>query len=191
MLCINELPTEGKAIYLTFDDGPEPNITEIVLNILNQYNAKATFFCTGENYEKYPDLVELIKNNGHSFGNHTYSHLNGLKENYETYIKDVIKSKKVIKNNLFRPPWGVLTIRKYFELRKNNRIILWNISSCDSNPNTNWEKHCQRMVNQTKSGSIVLFHFNMKHANATMKILSIYLAKLDELNYKYYPITGL
>ena len=103
MLCINELPTEGKAIYLTFDDGPEPNITEIVLNILNQYNAKATFFCTGENYEKYPDLVELIKNNGHSFGNHTYSHLNGLKENYETYIKDVIKSKKVIKDSLFRP----------------------------------------------------------------------------------------
>jgi peptidoglycan-N-acetylglucosamine deacetylase len=190
LFCANELTTEDKAIYLTFDDGPEPGITEFVLNILNQHNAKATFFCTGENYEKYPALVDLIKSTGHSFGNHTYSHLNGLKENYKAYINDVFKSKKVIQSNLFRPPWGVLTIREYLKLRKDTKIILWKISSCDSDPNTNWEKQCQRMVHQTKSGSVVLFHFNLKHSNETMKILPIYLAKTDELNYKYYSIKG-
>ena len=187
---VKEIITKDKAVYLTFDDGPEPDITEFVLNILNKHAAKATFFCTGENFEKYPDLIKLIKNNGHSFGNHTYSHLHGLKEDYKKYIDDSTRSKRIIKSNLFRPPWGALTFREFMNIRKDNEIIMWSINSNDSRSDVNWDKHCQNMVKKTKPGSIILFHFSLKNASGTMKILPIYLDKLDELNYSYYSLKG-
>ena len=188
LLSMTEIRTKDKVIYLTFDDGPEPGITEAVLNLLIKHDAKATFFCTGKNFEKYPELVQLILDNGHTFGNHSYSHLNGLKENFQKYIDDVTKGKEVIQSSLFRPPWGLLTIDKFIKIRKSNRLILWSISSKDFEENVNIQSHCQNMINQTRPGSIVLFHFSQKHAIRTMEILPIYLAKINELNYMFHCI---
>ena len=187
-LSITEIPTKNKAIYLTFDDGPEPGITESILNILQKYNAKATFFCTGENFEKHPGLVQLIKENGHVIGNHTYSHTNGLKEKYENYIDDVIRTREIIKTNLFRPPWGALSVRKFLKISKCNRIIMWSISSSDTNSKTDWVKHCQWMVKRTKPGRIILFHFSSKHSLNTMQILPKYLVEIQKLDYEFRAI---
>ncbi len=186
LFSLNKIKTEEKVIYLTFDDGPEPGITETILNLLNEYNAKATFFCTGKNFEKHSELVQLIKDNGHCLGNHTYSHLNALKESYKNYINDANKGKEIIQSNLFRPPWGALSVCTFLNLRKKNKLILWSITSKDTYPNTDWEKHCQLMVNETKPGSIVLFHFSLKHAVRTLQILPIYMKRINEMNFKYY-----
>jgi len=178
-----KIPTNNKVVYLTFDDGPETDITEFVLHTLRNFNAKATFFCTGENYENHPDLVTLIKNDGHAFGNHTYSHINGLDENSEFYIDDVYHSKKVIGTALFRPPWGVLSIKEALRISKDNNIFLWSISSQDFKKNIDWSKHCKSMIKDTKNGSIVLFHFSHQHAEGTKQILTIYLKRITELGY--------
>lgn len=188
LCCLSKIETTEKIIYLTFDDGPESGITETVLNILNKYNAKATFFCTGENVEKHPSLVQLIKNDGHSIGNHTYSHVNGLNIDYKTYVDDVNRGKEIIQSDLFRPPGGMLTLFKFLKLHKNNKIILWNISSNDTNPDTNWEKHCLRMVKMTKPGSIVLFHFSHEHAKSTKAILSNYIEEVYKLGFNFKSI---
>lgn len=188
LFSLRTLPSNDNEVYLTFDDGPEPGITEFVLNILKGYNAKATFFCTGENYEKYPELVKLIKDEGHTIGNHTYSHLNGYKIDDKIYTDDVIKAKEIIRSNIFRPPWGALTLKEFVKLIRNNNIVMWSISSCDFNPNTDWNKHCDKMVKKTKPGSIILFHFNLKHADGTKIILPKYLDSVFKLGYGFNPI---
>jgi peptidoglycan-N-acetylglucosamine deacetylase len=185
---IRQLSNCNKVIYLTFDDGPEPNITEFIIHTLNRYNAKATFFCTGHNFEKYPDLVELIKNNGHTFGNHTYSHIDGLKVDSKTYIDEVNRTKKIIQTNLFRPPWGALSIRNFLKIRKNNKIIMWDISSSDTIDNTKWDKICHKMIKKTRPGSIILFHFSLEHALGTKQILPLYVDKIYKLGYNFESI---
>lgn len=101
-----KIKSASKVLYLTFDDGPEPNITEFILNELHEHNIKATFFCCGSNIEKYPDLFQQIQEKGHLLGNHTYSHVNGLKISYKDYVDDIAGCEKHVANNIFRPPWG-------------------------------------------------------------------------------------
>jgi len=185
LLSITKIKTKEKVIYLTFDDGPEPMITESVISILDNYNAKATFFCTGENFEKHPDLIKLIRASGHVLGNHSYSHVNGLKEKFSTYIDDVVRSKELIQTNLFRPPWGALTLRKFVTIRSDNKIIMWSISSDDMISDTNWETYSKKMIKKTKPGSIILFHFSKNHSKNTLQILPIYLEKLRELKFNF------
>ena len=159
LLSMTEIRTKDQVIYLTFDDGPEAGITEAVLNLLKEHDAKATFFCTGENFEKHPDLIKLIRENGHALGNHSYSHLNGLKEKFRTYIDDVARSKEIIQTNLFRPPWGALTLRKIVTIRLDNKIILWSISSDDMKSDTNWDIYSKKMIkkNETRQYYFVPF----------------------------------
>lgn len=181
--CIKEIPNKNKEIFLTFDDGPEPGITESILAVLKKYNAKATFFCTGENFEKYPELVKLIISEGHTLGNHTYSHLNGLKCDDKTYIDDVFKARNVIGTDLFRPPWGVMSFSKLVKISKNNRIILWSVSSDDTKSGVDSKVATKKMIEQTKHGSIVLFHSSQKHEQRTLEILPMYLFEINKLCY--------
>ena len=185
LISVKEISSNRKVVYLTFDDGPEPEITEYVIETLNKYKAKATFFCTGKNYNEYPELVELIKYNEHVFGNHTYSHVDGLKEDFKTYMNEVDNTREIIQTKLFRPPWGALSIRKLLKLRKENKIIMWSITSNDTTPNICWVTQSKKMVRQTKPGSIILFHCCTKHAKGTKEILSIYVEKLLKLGYSF------
>ena len=166
----------NKAIYLTFDDGPEPYITEYIVNLLNEYNIKATFFCCGKNAESYPHLLHLLKSNGHLVANHTYSHINGLKVPQQQYNADVILGAKCLESNLFRPPWGALSLINYFYLRKKYKIILWDVVSNDTlKTRVDANREVSRMFDQIKGGDIILFHFVQKHSENTKLILPMFL----------------
>ena len=134
-LSMLQLKAKGRlqenAIYLTFDDGPEPGITEFVLDELAKHKAKATFFCAGKNIEKYPELLRRILAESHSIGSHTYSHINAHRVSCRQYLDDVKRFDEQLNTPLFRPPWGALTLRTFFSLRKKKNIVLWHLSSDD------------------------------------------------------------
>lgn len=174
---------DKNAIYLTFDDGPEPGITEFVLDELKKYNARATFFCCGENCAKYPQLLSRIKDEGHTVANHTHSHINGYKTSTGDYIKNVDKCEAFLKTNIFRPPWGALTFKEYNRLRKEYRIVYWDAVSYDTEmANFDVDRAYDKLIN-IKPGSIVLFHFCNKHEKETKQILPRYLQLLSKVKY--------
>jgi len=152
-------------IYLTFDDGPIPIVTPFVLNILQQYNAKATFFCIGDNVSKHPEIYAQLKNAGHSIGNHTYNHLKGWKTPAKTYLENTLKADELLHTNLFRPPYGRIT-RSQIKLLKSVKpeinIIMWDVLTGDFDSNLSPEKCLQNVLKHTESGSIVVFHDSLK-----------------------------
>jgi len=152
-------------IYLTFDDGPIPIVTPFVLNILQQYNAKATFFCIGDNVNKHPDVFEQVKNAGHAIGNHTYNHLNGWKTPAEIYLENTEKADELLHTSLFRPPYGRIT-RSQIKLLKSVKpeinIVMWDVLSGDFDINLSPEKCLNHVLKHTQSGSIVVFHDSLK-----------------------------
>ncbi|OAB80647.1 polysaccharide deacetylase [Cochleicola gelatinilyticus] len=176
------LPSKD-TVYLTFDDGPIPEITPWVLDILKQYGAKATFFCIGDNIEKHPEIFKRIISEGHKTGNHTYHHLNGWKTTTEAYIdtverceevmisnkyevvSEVVQNKKIteiIEKN-FRPPYGKISSRQAKILHKKNfRIIMWSLLSYDYDASVSEEKCLQNVLNHIQPGSIVVFHDSLK-----------------------------
>ena len=156
------IPETGKIIYLTLDDGPVPEITPVVLGLLNERKIKATFFCAGSDVKKYPDLFEEVCNAGHAIGNHTYHHLNGWKTPTAEYVNDVMRCNEFFKTSLFRPPYGKFTLSQYFLLRKQFRFILWSALSGDYNQRISKEQCLRNVINYTKPGSIVVFHDSIK-----------------------------
>ncbi|HET8753138.1 MAG TPA: polysaccharide deacetylase family protein [Salinimicrobium sp.] len=171
-----KIPTQKRAIYLTFDDGPIPELTPWVLEQLKKYNAKATFFCIGENIEKHPEIFRKIIFDGHSLGNHTQNHLNGWKTSSEEYVRNVLKAEVVIESNfpekeeeyhpktkLFRPPFGRITGKQVKLLReKNYKIIMWSVLSMDYSKNISVEKCYNNVVKNGISGNIFVFHDSLK-----------------------------
>lgn len=179
------IPTSGKTIFLTFDDGPEPDITEFVLDELRKYGFKATFFCRGDNAEKNPKLLERIINDGHSVGNHTYSHLHSFKCPTRAYCEDVEKANCVLKTNLFRPPHGSHTLFTFLRLRKKYKSFFWSLNSGDSDMDRyDFNRSINSLKSRTKPGDIVLFHFCHKHEKETRELLPVYLKWLADNGYK-------
>jgi peptidoglycan/xylan/chitin deacetylase (PgdA/CDA1 family) len=156
---------DDRSIYLTFDDGPIPVVTPFVLNILKQYNAKATFFCIGDNVNKHPDIFEQVKADGHDIGNHTYNHLKGWKTNDQTYLDNFLLADKLINTTLFRPPYGRIK-RSQIKLLKDARpglqIVMWDVLSADYDISLKPEKCLKNVLKHTTNGSIVLFHDSLK-----------------------------
>ena len=151
-----------KTVYLTFDDGPNPRFTPWVLNLLEDYNIRATFFLVGENVKKYPDIFEKIKSAGHSWGNHTMKHLDGLKCSTARYIEDIRAAEAIIGSKLFRPPHGFMTGRQYNSIKKNHSIILQDIVSEDYDRNKTPEEIERDIRKYTENGSIIVFHDSEK-----------------------------
>ena len=154
--------TSEKIIYLTFDDGPIPEITPWVLQQLSMFKAKATFFCVGENAKKNPEILEQIKSDKHKIGHHTFNHLNGWKTKNEIYIENVEKGNEIIPGNLFRPPYGKLKRSQIQQLKKKYKIIMWDVLTYDYDKNTSKEKCLSNVVRNTQNGSIVVFHDSIK-----------------------------
>jgi peptidoglycan/xylan/chitin deacetylase (PgdA/CDA1 family) len=152
-------------IYLTFDDGPIPIVTPFVLNILKEYNAKATFFCIGDNVRKHPDVFEQVKNEGHAIGNHSYNHLKGWKTDDETYINNCMLADQLLDTKLFRPPYGRIK-RSQAKLLKQAKpgleIIMWSVLSGDFDKDLSPDKCLDNVLKNTRSGDIVLFHDSLK-----------------------------
>ncbi len=148
-------------VFLTFDDGPDPEITPFVLDFLKQKNIKATFFCVGHNVVKYPDIYQRILAEGHHVGNHTYDHLNYYKTDKETYIKSIDEASKHIASNLFRPPYGRIDSKLSKSLSKKYQIIMWSWLSYDYDrtiPISSILKQAQKI----KNGDIIVLHDNSK-----------------------------
>jgi peptidoglycan-N-acetylglucosamine deacetylase len=160
-----DIPNNDKIVYLTFDDGPTPEITDWVLNQLKIFDAKATFFCIGNNIEKHPEILKRIINENHSVGNHTFNHLNGWKTETNNYI-DNIKLKAECykqKSKLFRPPYGKIKKTQAKILQKlGYKIIMWDVLSADFDQQITPEKCLQNVIANVKSGSIIVFHDSVK-----------------------------
>lgn len=160
-----KVKTDTKELYLTFDDGPTPEITQWTLDILEKYNAKVTFFCIGKNVEKHPEIFQKIINSGHAIGNHTYNHLKGWKTLHRDYIADIEKATKNIKSSLFRPPYGKLTPKQGKTLIANGfNIVMWDVLSMDWDNSISPESCLEKVLTKSSLGSIIVFHDSKKAA---------------------------
>jgi peptidoglycan/xylan/chitin deacetylase (PgdA/CDA1 family) len=177
-----------KNLFITFDDGPEPEVTQEVLDILARYNAKATFFMVGENVQRYPEIVQRIIAEGHSIGNHTYNHLNGVKVPDITYFKNIQKAAEVIESKLYRPPYGRIRTRQIAELKKRYRIVLWSVLSGDFDVKISPEKCLNNVLRYSKSGSIIVFHDSQKAKERMLPALRGTLAHFSEKGFRFRAI---
>ena len=159
---------DKKTVYLTFDDGPIPEITPWVLDLLDKYNIKATFFCVGDNVRKYPEVYRQVLERGHQVGNHTFNHVQGIRTLSKNYIRNAEKASEYIKSSLFRPPHGHMRLPQFFCLRKKYQIILWDVVTRDYSSKQTPEKVLQNVKRYTRDGSIIVFHDSLK-AEKNMK----------------------
>ena len=157
----NKSRTEN-AIYLTFDDGPIPQVTPFVLETLAQFEAKATFFCIGDNMQKHPEIFEAVKAGRHAIGNHTFNHLRGWNTPDELYLENVEQCNQLVKTRLFRPPYGRAKKSQLAVLKKQYEVIMWDVLSGDFDPDLSPEKCYQNVVAKSSNGSIVVFHDSLK-----------------------------
>lgn len=192
-----EISSSTKEIYLTFDDGPTPEITNWVLNLLKQYNAKATFFCIGNNIEKHPEIFQDIINDGHAIGNHTHNHIKGWKTSTEDYLHNVklthnlVLNNNQIKLNLFRPPYGQITPKQGSELIKiGYKIIMWSVLSIDWDTFVSRKICLNNVITKADSGSIIVFHDSVKASKNMQHALPKVLEYFSKKGYIFKAIDG-
>jgi peptidoglycan/xylan/chitin deacetylase (PgdA/CDA1 family) len=178
--------TKNKEIWLTFDDGPDPDITPWILAVLKKENVKATFFLVGEQIEEFPELIGAIIKEGHTIANHTYSHKNGWLTAKEKYIADVEKCQELMpKNKLFRPPYGKITKAQIELLKDYYKIILWDVLSWDFQQNTSPKRVQENILKNTKEGSIIVLHNNQKSYKNLHPILEETIQILKEKGFLF------
>jgi peptidoglycan-N-acetylglucosamine deacetylase len=160
--CIWSLSPTAPVVYFTFDDGPHPQATPFVLDQLQQYGAKATFFCIGKNVVEQPDIYQRILTEGHAVGNHTHNHLNGWKTGNKTYLENIRTAGGYIKSNLFRPPYGRISPFQIRQLKPDFHIVMWDVLSADFDTEISGEQCLQNVVFKLQKGSIIVFHDSAK-----------------------------
>jgi peptidoglycan/xylan/chitin deacetylase (PgdA/CDA1 family) len=180
-----DIPNDGQKVFLTFDDGPTPEITEWVLEQLKKYNAKATFFCIGNNIEKYPEIFQKTIAEGHAIGNHTFNHLNGWKTTTKDYIENVklyeTQNPKLVTRNLFRPPYGKIKPYQSKRLRKlGYKIIMWDVLSRDFDQSISEAQCLENVLSNIETGSIIVFHDSVKAEHNLKYVLPKTLEFLKE-----------
>lgn len=190
-----------KIVYLTFDDGPIPNVTDFVLNTLNDYQAKGTFFCIGDNIIKHPEQFKRIQTEGHAIGNHTFNHLKGWKTADESYVSNFLQCQELIQTNLFRPPYGrikksqIKKIRDAYQTQFSGQqtstanhqlqIVMWDVLSGDFDTSLSPEKCYQNVIQNTENGSIIVFHDSLKAFERLSYILPKVLKYLTDQGYQF------
>ncbi len=182
------MPTREKILYLSFDDGPHPTITDLVLDELKKYNAKASFFCIGNNVLKFPEVYERIIRAGHTVGNHSFSHINGWKTADAFYLEDIAEAKKHIDSNLYRPPYGKITKYQLKQLslpRFNLKTVMWSVLSGDFDTGISPEKCLENVLHACEPGSIVVFHDSEKAYDRMRYALSGLLEHYSREGYRF------
>lgn len=180
-----KVKTNDKVLYLTFDDGPHPSITPMVLSILEEYNAKATFFCVGDNVTKYPEILNDIINKGHAVGNHTFNHIKGWQSTNQSYINNIKKAAEVIPSNLFRPPYGRIKPSQIKLLKNDYRIIMWSILTRDYDKSLNPYTALKHLNKLTKPGDVVVFHDSEKAKENMLVMLKGMLQHFNQQQYQF------
>jgi peptidoglycan-N-acetylglucosamine deacetylase len=169
------IPTSQKEVFLTFDDGPVPQVTPLVLGILKKYNLKATFFCVGENVQKYPEVFDLLLKDGHAIGNHTFHHVKAWKTDFNTYLSEVEECNLHVKSRLFRPPHGQINRKLARNLSADYRLIMWSALTGDYNKKLSGDRCLENAVKNTKPGSIIVFHDSVKALERMQYALPLYI----------------
>lgn len=183
-----QMPEEENKLYLSFDDGPHPEITPYVLDLLKTYQAASSFFCIGKNVDAYPKIYQRILDEGHVTGNHTYDHLNGWKTSDELYIENIKKAGSVIHSNLFRPPYGRLKKSQIREMKNQfpeMKMIMWSVLSGDFDTEIDGEKCFEIVRKKTTPGAIIVFHDSEKAFSRLKECLPRVLAYFSERGYVF------
>ncbi len=175
----------GNKIYLTFDDGPTPDVTSGVLSLLDAYQAKATFFCIGKNVIEHPEIFQRTVLNGHSVANHSFSHENGWKTNNRDYYKSYLKCAEIVDSRLFRPPYGKITQSQARAIGKRSNIIMWDVLSGDFDPKTNANACARRVIKNTRPGSIIVFHDSFKAKDKMLPALEQCLDHFSDKGFEF------
>ena len=179
------VPTREKTLYLTFDDGPIPEVTPFVLDTLAEHGAQATFFCVGENVHKHPEVYRRILEEGHAVGNHTFHHLNGWKTPTEAYLDNVARCAELVESPLFRPPYGRLTQAQAKRLNPTYRLVMWDVLAKDYDPTTDAEACFQNVSRHARPGSIVVLHDSLKAQHNLRVVLPRILAFFGEKGFSF------
>ena len=193
------MPRDEKILYITFDDGPIPDVTEWVLDELKKHNAKATFFCIGDNVKKHPKIFSRLLSEGHCIGNHTYNHLKGWKTDTDTYITNILKAEDTFRENpayglqkskIFRPPYGEISISKARALRKSGyNIIMWEVIALDWIAETP-KKSATNIISNATNGSVVVFHDSLKAERNMKYALAKTLEHFSDLGFEFKGLSG-
>lgn len=195
-----EISTEKKELYLTFDDGPTPDITHWVLDTLKPFNAKATFFCIGNNVAKHPEIFRQIINEGHSIGNHTHNHIKGWNTETEQYLGNILIAEEVIASqilqplpiNLFRPPYGQIKPKQGKQLMAlGYKIVMWDVLSFDWDKTVSNQECLNHVISKSKNGSIVVFHDSIKASNNMKFTLPKVLEHFAEKGFSFKAISSI
>lgn len=182
-----KIKTDDPLIFLTFDDGPHPDSTPVLLDLLDFYKFKATFFCLGKNVERYPDLLEKIRKRGHFTAIHGYEHLSGWKVNHKKYLQNLEKGKLFISSPFFRPPYGRITPRQYFQIRKKYKILMWSHMAGDFDHKLSADKIIASLKKHLNKGEIIVFHDNPNSIEKLKALLPEYFEFL--IRNKFLPAT--
>lgn len=182
------LSENDKTIYLTFDDGPTQTITDWTLDVLKDFNAKATFFLVGQNAMEQPQLVKRMQNEDHSIGNHTFNHLNGWMTRTNAYLKNILECDRVLHSRLFRPPYGKITTTQTRLMSKRFNIIMWDVLSGDFDQQLDKEKCLENVIENTAAGSIVVFHDSVKAFDRMQYTLPRMLEHFSALGFSFKAI---
>lgn len=175
-----------KAVYLTFDDGPIPEATPFILDVLERYGARATFFMVGDNASKYPHLLEEVRRRGHAVGNHTYNHIGGARWKSWHYLANIKRAEKLLQTNLFRPPRGWMRPTQYQILRHCGfRIIMWDVVTRDYSRRLTPDDVLRNVQRYTRNGSIITFHDSLKSIDKLKHALPLALQWLKEQGYEF------
>ncbi len=183
-----DIPSRDKVLYLSFDDGPHPEITPFVLDELGKYGAKATFFCIGKNVESFPQVYKRILEEGHRVGNHTHDHLNGWKTPDKKYLENIGQAAKWIDSDLFRPPYGRISGFQSACLRSaplSYKIVMWGVLSGDFDLSLSSDKCARNVIKNAGPGSIVVFHDSEKAFGRLRESLPAVLEHFSKLGYRF------
>lgn len=180
-----QMPAGEQQLYLTFDDGPHPQITPMVLALLEKYQAKATFFCVGENVSKHPETYQQIIHEGHLTGNHSYNHLNGWKAPLGKYYENVNQARQHIDSEWFRPPYGRITPSAIQTLKKEYKIVMWTVLSYDFDQDTSPEQCTSNVLDNLSDGAIIVFHDSRKALKNLLPALEATLKAGISLGYSF------
>lgn len=163
------IPARQKCVYLTFDDGPIPEVTPWVLDQLDHFGIKATFFMVGDNVRKHPDIFKMVVERGHRIGNHTFNHIQGLRYLTKNYLANVEKAAGYIPSNLFRPPHGHMRLPQTLRLRRQYHVVMWDVVTRDYSPKLNPDQVFENVRRYARNGSIIVFHDSLK-AERNMRV---------------------
>lgn len=174
-----------KVVYLTFDDGPVPGVTPWVLDLLDAYDIKATFFLVGDNVRRSPELFSEIKRRGHSWGNHTMHHMQGMKVTTMRYMRDVTEADRLIGSILFRPPHGLLRWKQAAIIKSHYNLVMYDLVTRDYSKKLNAEQVVENVKHYTRNGSIIVFHDSLKAERNLRQALPKAIEWLKEQGYEF------